>query len=283
MKKNKIQEIIDHIQQLEPIPSVTHHLLEVLDDDKSSAEEIAAIIQYEPTVTTNVIRSCNSVYFGRYEPVSSIKDAVATLGIDRIVDIVLYQFGKQAFADEEGYGEHEGALWKLSVSSAVMTKHIAIRIGSPNKNQLFTTALIKDIGKTVLGRFVKGSIEKINGLVDDKNYTFAQAEKEVIGIDHAEIGGMITKSWNFPLRMAKIIEHHHAPDISVIGDKEMAAVYLADRMCIMMGLAGRVDRNDHKFYNAAMESLGLSQEDLPALIADFNDEMQEVEDLLRVV
>jgi len=279
-----IQEIIDHIKRLEPIPKVTHHLLDVLDDETSTAEEIAAIIQYEPTVTANVIRTCNSIYFGRKEPINSIKDAVITLGIDKIVDIVLYQSGRQVFTQADaGYGEHEGVLWKLSVSAAVMTKHIAIRIESPNKNMLFTTALIKDIGKTVLGRFVQGSIEEINNLVDNKNYTFVQAEKAIIGIDHAELGGLIAKSWNFTPRMAEIIKQHHAPDSSAIYDNDMAVVYLADRMCMMMGLAGWVDRNDHKFYNAAMDSLGLTQYDLPALITDFNEEMQVVENLLWVV
>lgn len=284
MKRKTMQDIIDQIKRLDPIPSVTHHLLEVLDDETSTAEEIAEIIQYEPTVTANVIRSCNSIVFGRYEAVSSIKDAVTTLGLDKVVDIVLYQSGRRLFEQaDDGYGEHEGVLWKLSVSSAVMTKHIAILIKSPNKNLLFTTALIKDLGKTILGRFVKGSMERINDLVDNKNYTFAQAEKEVIGIDHAEIGSMIAKTWNFPARMAEIIKQHHAAGTSALEDKEMAAVYLADRMCIMMGLSGWVDRNDHKYYNAAMKSLGMDQEDLPALIADFNDEMQDVEDLLRVV
>ncbi len=280
-----IKEIIQDIKTLEPISEVTHHLLDVLDDKTSNAEDIAKIIQYEPTVTTNVIRTCNSAYYGREGSINSINDAITILGTDKVVDIVFYQSGRKALSQgQNGYkDEHEGVLWKLSVSSAIMAKQIALRTGSHRTNLIFTAALIKDIGKTVLGRFVKGSVEKINKLVDSQNLSFADAERKVIGIDHAELGGLIAKSWNFPHKIEQIIRHHHTTDSSVIADNDIATVYLADKICMLMGLGGWVDRNDSKFYNAAMESMGIRQTDLPELIADFSYEMQEVEDLLRVV
>lgn len=284
MTRLKVKELIKDIEKLEPIPRVTHHLLDVLDDKNSTAEAIAEIIQYEPTVTANVIRTCNSSFFGRKQPVNSIKEAVTTLGLDKVVEIVLYQSGHRVFSKaDKGYEENEGALWKSSVSSAVMTKQIAIKTGSRNKNFLFTASLIKDIGKTIIGRFVQGSIKKITDLVDNKNYSFVEAEKKVIGINHAELGGMIAKHWNFTDMMQVLIKNHHAPNQKHIKNKDLATIYLADRMCMMMGLTGWIDRNDREFYDDAMQVLNLSQEDLPEVIAEFSMEMQEVEELMRVV
>ncbi len=281
--KTSIQKIIQEIKTLEPIPRVTHHLLKVLENDRSSVQDIVKIIQYEPTVTTNLIRTCNTAYYGSKKPINSVKDAVTILGLNKVVDIVLYQAGRYLFGEINGYAEHEGVLWKLSISSALMTRQIAIKTDMPNKNMLFTAALIKDIGKTIMGRYVEGAAQKITKLVDCQNYSFTQAEKKVIGIDHAELGGMIANSWKFSNRMEELIRDHHIQERSKIDNKEYAAIYLADKLCMGMGLGGWIDRNDSVYYNEAMESVGITQMDLPEIIGDFSVEMQEVEDLLRVV
>ncbi|NOX32476.1 MAG: HDOD domain-containing protein [Deltaproteobacteria bacterium] len=281
---NAIQELVKEIKNLKPIPAVISQILEVVDQPDSSMAQIANIIQYDPAVTASVLRTCNSAFFGLKHPAESIKDAVSLLGIDQIVEIVLMKSGAKVLSGEQkGYGLHEGAMWKYSVSSALIAKQIAQKLSLKNKNTIFTAALLKDIGKTVLDRFVMDSFEKISALVVDENLSFREAEKKIIGVDHTELGGMIAKMWKFSPKMVKIIRHHHLTDISMVKDKEIAVVYLADCICMMTGIGVGSDGLAYRFNNQAMKELGMKPDDISKIIARFAVNMQEVEDLLNVV
>jgi len=279
-----IQELIKEIKSLKPIPAVIHQILDVVDKPDSSMADVANIIQYDPAVTASVLRTCNSAFFGLKNPAESIKDAVSLLGIDQIVEIVLMKSGAKALSGkQEGYGLHEGAMWKYSVSSALIAKQIAKKLSLKNINTIFTAALLKDIGKTVLDRFVLDSFEKISALVVNEGFSFREAEKKIIGVDHTELGGMIAKMWKFSPKMVKIIRHHHLTDVSMVKDKEIAVVYLADCICMMIGIGVGADGLAYRFNDQAMKELGMEADDISMIIAQFAINMQEVEDLLNVV
>ena len=279
-----IQELIKEIKNLKPIPAVINQILEIVDQPDSSIAHIANIIQYDPAVTASVLRTCNSAFFGLKAPAESIKDAVSLLGIDQILEIVLMKSGAKVLSGkQEGYGLHEGAMWKYSVSSALVAKQIAQKLSLKNKNMIFTAALLKDIGKTVLDRFVMNSFEKISALVVNENLSFREAEKQIIGVDHTELGGMIAKMWKFSPKMVKIIRHHHLTDVSMVKDKEITVVYLADCICMMIGIGVGSDGLAYRFNDQAMIELGIEADDISKIIARFALNMQKVEDLLDVV
>ncbi len=279
-----IQELVKDIKNLKPIPPVVHQILEVVDRPDSSMAEVANIIQYDPAVTASVLRTCNSAYFGLKHPAESVQDAVTLLGIDQVVQIVLMKSGvKLLSGKQEGYGLHEGAMWKYSVSSALIAKQLAKRLSLNNKNAIYTAALLKDIGKTVLDRFVLASFEKISTLVIRDGLSFREAEKKIIGVDHAELGGMIAKMWKFSPRMVNLIRHHHLSDISMVTDKEVATVYLADCICMMIGIGVGSDGLAYRFNEQAMKALGMNADDISRVIALFAVNMQEVENLLNLI
>lgn len=279
-----IQTLIKEIKNLKPIPAVVHPLLELVDDPSSSMEDIAGVIQYDPALTASVLRTTNSAFFGLRHPAESIRDAANLLGTEQLVDMVLLKSGAKALSGEQkGYDLHAGAMWKYSVASAIIAKQLAGRLEIPHKSTIFTAALLKDIGKTVLDGFVQDAFEKISGLVSGENLSFMEAEKRVIGVDHAELGGMIAKMWKFSPRMVKIIRNHHLGDENMIQDKDIVVVYLADCICMMMGLGVGADGLAYRFHERAMEELGMSADDISMIMAEFTFKMQEVEDLLKVV
>ncbi len=279
-----IQELLKEIKNLKPIPAVANQLLAVVDNPDSSMEDIANVIQYDPVMTANVLKTCNSAYFGLKNPAESIKDAVNMLGTAQIVELVLVKSGAESLSGKQnGYGLEGGDMWKYSVSSAMIAKQVAIKLSLKNTSTIFTSALIKDIGKTVLEKHVSRSSEKIQDLVQNKNFSFRAAEKKILGIDHAELGAMIAKMWKFSPRMVKIIRHHHLSDDTMIKDKEVAAVYIADCICMMIGIGVGSDGLSYRFKNQVIKELGMSADDITMIIAEFGINMQEVEELFNMV
>lgn len=281
---NSIQELLKEIKDLKPIPAVANQLLAVVDNPDSSMEDIANVIQYDPIITASVLKTCNSAFFGLKHPAESIKDAVNMLGTDQVIELVLMKSGAESLSgNQKGYGLEKGDIWKYSVSSAVLAKQIAIKLSLKNKSMIFTSALIKDIGKIILEKYVSRSSKKIQDLLENKNFSFREAEKKILGIDHAELGAMIAKMWKFSPKMIKIIRHHHLSDETMIKDKEIAAVYLADCLCMMLGIGVGSDGLAYRFKDKAMKELGMSADDISMIIAEFGFNIQEVEDLLQIV
>ncbi len=279
-----IQEFIKEIKNLKPIPAVANQLLAVVDNPDSSMGDIANVIQYDPIMTASVLKTCNSAFFGLKNPAESIKDAVNMMGTDQVIELVLLKSGTETLGgSQEGYGLEEGDMWKYSVSSAVIAKQVAVSLSLKNKNTIFTSALLKDIGKIILEKHVAQSSKKIKNLVENRNLSFREAEKKVFGIDHTELGAMIAKMWKFSPRMVKIIRHHHLTDEAMMEDKEIAAVYLADCICMMMGMGVGADGLSYRFKNQAMEKLGMKADDIALIIAQFGVDMQEIEELLNIV
>ena len=263
---------------MKPILAVVNQLLSVVDNPNSSMEDIANVIQYDPVITASIIKTCNSVFFGLKVPAESIKDAVNMMGTDQVIELALIKSGAQALSGSQGgYGLADGDMWKYSVSSAVIARQVAVKLSLKNKNTLFTSALLKDIGKIILEKHVSGASQEITNLVENENFSFQEAEKKVLGIDHAELGAMIAKMWKFSPKMIRIIRHHHMTDKSMLKDKEIAAVYLADCICMMMGNGVESDGLAYRFKDEVMKNLGITAADLLMIIAQFGVNIQEVE------
>lgn len=278
-----LQTLVAEVKNLQPIPAVAGRLLAVADHPDSSMADIAKVIQYDPVITAGVLRTCNSAYFGMKHPVESIKDAVNLLGIDQVIELALVKSGSQALGgSQKGYGLDAGEMWKYSVSSAILAKQVAARLSLKGRNTIFTAALIKDMGKVVLEKYVDQASGKIADLVENQHFSFQEAEKKALGIDHAELGAMIAKMWKFSPGMVHIIRHHHLSDESKSADKQIAAVYLADCLCMMLGEGVGSDGLAYRFKDQVMKELGFSAVDMSMIIADFGINMQEVDALLQM-
>jgi putative nucleotidyltransferase with HDIG domain len=281
---SSLQEILDRIDQLTPIPPVAHRIMALAEDPDSSLSEIADLIINDPAITANLLKTCNSAYFGLSRKLDSVRDAITLVGLDHVVQLVMLGSVSPNFRREaEGYGLGEGELWRHAVSSAYVAKALAARYGaSKNKHLVFTAALLKDIGKLILGRFVAFSFEQINILVNAKGYSFNDAEKKIIGMNHEELGVLIGKRWHFSEKLIYIIGHHHLSDESARQDLETSLVYLADIVCMMMGVCTGIDGLAYRFYSDVLKRLALSEKDLQGIIAGSAENQQKIEHLLTL-
>ena len=278
----QIKEIIKKIDRLKPIPQTANKIMSLAEDPNSSMSQITDVISYDQALTANLLKACNSAYFGLSKKVDSVHQAVVYVGMDQLVDLVLINSGSEDFKrKQEGYGLKKGELWKYSVASALIAKDLAEKKGQKNNHRIFTAALVKDIGKVVLSQYVAEAHEKINTLVSDDGYSFREAEKAVIGIDHAELGGMVAEKWKFSSQMADIIRNHHLHDESAQDDIETVIVYLADTLCMMMGLGGEVDALHYRFHKEVIERSGFTDTDFQEVMAEFGTKIQLVEEMIR--
>ncbi|MBN1105306.1 MAG: HDOD domain-containing protein [Deltaproteobacteria bacterium] len=277
-----VDKIIQGINHLKPIPQVASKVMTFAQDPKSSMSKLAEIITYDQILTANLLKTCNSSYFGLPKKVDSVHQAIVYMGMDQVVDLVLISGGAENLKRrQEGYELEEGELWRYSVASALIARDLAEKQGLQGSHLVFTAALLKDIGKVVLNQYVADSFQKIQFLVSQHDYSFREAEKAVIGIDHAELGGLAAEKWGFSPQMVEIIRNHHLPDESVSYDSETCTVYLADMLCMMMGIGVGCDGLAYRFRREVVERLGFSDRDFQEIMAGFGERLHQVEELIN--
>ena len=280
-----IEDIISAIDTLTPIPPVAAQIMALAEDEYSSMSDISDLIVHDPSITASLLKICNSAYFGLTRKVESVRDAITLLGLDQIVELVLLNSTAENFKDEpDGYGLGEGELWHHAVLSAHVAKMLAENHGAARKKHLiFTAALLKDIGKLIMGRYVAFSFEKINILVGSKGYSFNEAEKEVIGMNHEEIGALLGEKWRFGKKLVYIIRNHHMSEEACRDDAETALVYLADIVCMMIGFGTGVDGLAYRFYSDVLKRMNLNDNDLQKIIYDTGERRKKIQKLLDLV
>ena len=135
-----LNDIVEQIDLLAPIPAIASQIMTKSEDPDSSLSEIADLIVNDPALTANLLKICNSAYFGLPRKVESVKDAVSWVGLDQIVELVLTSSVSDNFNKGlEGYGLGEGELWRHAVTSAYVAKSLAHRYGvSQNKHLVYT-------------------------------------------------------------------------------------------------------------------------------------------------
>ena len=280
---NDIEKIIKGIDKLKPMPQVAGKIMSIVEDPDSSISDLTEVVTYDQALTANLLKICNSAYFGLSRQIDSVHQALVYMGMDQVADLVFLTGGAENLKKgQKGYDLQEGELWRYSVSSALIAREVCEKKGSKNNHLVFTAALLKDIGKVVLSQYVADSIDKINGLVSEGGLSFREAEKEVIGIDHADLGGMVAEKWNFSSEMVNIIRNHHMSEELLREDFDTSVVYLADTLCMMIGVGVGCDGLAYRFHREVVESLGLSQGDIQEIMAGFGDRLQEVEELISL-
>jgi putative nucleotidyltransferase with HDIG domain len=253
-------QILSGIQHLDPLPATARKLSTMLRDEKSNVQEIAEVVQYDAAVAANILRVANSpAYAGRY-PAERVRDAVIRLGTENLLTIVLGEYLKVFKVSAPLYDLTEDDYYLHSAASALMIKAMLPEMRNKVQANASIAALLHDIGKLIMVRYMKEDVSALIALCTEKKIAFVQAEREIFGCDHAEVGGAMARQWGFPQEIISTIEQHHQVVPGGNGpilDAVMLANYAAKSMGIGLGAEGL---NLNLDFAGSRERLGLSIE-----------------------
>lgn len=236
MKTQLLETIRNDIGNFPGMPGAASKLLALLNNTETPLAEIETILRYEPGLTANVLRLVNSAYFGFSKKIGSVRQAILLMGWKRLTQLVIASC-VSAIMDKpvSGYDLAPGDLWHHSIAVAVASEGLAKLLHVSGVEEIFTAGLLHDVGKMLLGRFV----EEHRVVMEVESYrerSFEQVEREVFGMDHAEVGALILSKWGLPEDLVLAVQYHHEPDKA---PKPLAAVdivHVADIVSLMIGI-----------------------------------------------
>ncbi|MDH3882630.1 MAG: HDOD domain-containing protein [Desulfobacterales bacterium] len=230
--KNDIKEkIMAEVSTFPSMPRAGVKLRALLNEKDVQIAQIEQILRHDPGLTTNVLRLANSAYFGVPAKVGSLKQAIMLVGIKRFAQIaVSASMSKTMDKTVEGYGLRPGELWLHSIAASNTAEALTKNKKFAETNDVFTPALLHDMGKLVLGKFAKEEFQKIESIVA-KGVPLVRAENMVFGTDHAEVGAQILTKWSFPDDIVNAVRWHHNAERIKDSNMQSAIVYLSNIMC----------------------------------------------------
>lgn len=280
---NLIDQILQSIERLPPFPMVVQRAIQLIEDPKTSAQHLVNVLQFDPSITANVLKLCNSAYFGLRKKVFSLREAIVMVGFDPLMEIILSQESIQILKDPcKGYDLEQADLWKHSVACALLSRIISKRLNQKATLVHFTAALLHDIGKIILGQFFKDYFGQIKEIVRDRRLPFTEAEREVLGIDHAELGGKVAEHWKFPKPIVLAIQYHHTPAQAAEDCETVELVSLCDVVAMITGIGGGADGLAYHGDGGVMKRNRLKEKDVESFIVQLGDRFQRVDEALQL-
>ncbi|MFO7714235.1 HDOD domain-containing protein [Desulfosarcina sp.] len=275
-----IKTIAQGIARLKPIPQSFHQIMALARDPDADMPRLAEAVSRDPVLTANLLKDANSSYYGRPGKFETVHQAVVFLGTAEVFNLVLMAGCRDTLSRAQAaYDLDVGGLWRYSLSSAMLARAVALKTNLANAQLVFTVGMIKDIGKVVLSQYVSEAYEQIRALVDTGGHSFREAEKAVLGIDHAELGAMVAQLWRFNPKMVQMVRHHHQPLLCEAATRETAAVYMGDLLCMMVGSGVGADGLAYRYQQPVVDLLGLSPTDIQLLLVDFEGQMARMAEL----
>ena len=279
-KEEKIQRIMAQVKSFPGMPATATKLQKILKDPDSTAAQIEEVLRYDAGLTANILKLTNSAYFGIPSKVSSVKQAIVLLGWKRLLQLVMTMCMSTVMKKPvDGYDLPQGELWRHSLAVSVAAETVVKALKIPEAEEVFTAALLHDVGKLVLGGFVKDELAQINALIA-KDMPFEVAEYIIIGTDHAEIGARILKKWDFPENLVNAVGWHHDPETCENYCTFCDIVHIADTIGLRIGFGSGQSGIEVEPSVSVTDRLGLEPVDIEVLTEQTLEGVNKLPDYL---
>jgi putative nucleotidyltransferase with HDIG domain len=229
MPRDLVVTRIQGCARLPSLRSIDSALRELLNADNRYTTQISEVIRRDPSLTARLLRLVNSVYYGLTTPVNNIEEAVFYLGVRQIrqlamVTPVIEDFQKLAGNTPFPWRQ----FWQHCIATAILTREVTNVTGQTVDEADYVAGLVHDVGKIVMAAAFPEHFEEVHRRVQSGFDRRLDAEREVLGFDHCELGAIYLEQHHLPPVMVETARHHHQPAQSAAYTSIVASVQIAD-------------------------------------------------------
>ncbi len=207
-------DLVRAANSLDPLPASVTRLATLVSRQAWSLKEAEEIISLDQALAARLLRLANSPAGGSHGAVVTIEDALMRMGIGVVLSMAtgssVQRLTRSGLPE---YGLSEGDLWRHSVASALAAETAPRVCQTQVPPESFAAALLHDVGKLIFVRFLEPDVLRYVGEARSRcDMEIAQAEMEILGFHHGELGGLVAQHWELPTRIVNAIIHHHTPE-----------------------------------------------------------------------
>ena len=282
--QREIQDLIKNVNNLISLPEISLRVNKLASDPNATAEDMARVISQDPALVARMLKIANSPFYGLSKEVDTISRAVSVLGTNKIRDLVLSNAASQAFDGIPNKLISMQDFWHHSLYCGLLAQILAKKSKkSIESESIFIAGLLHDIGQLVMfNQRPEQSHDAILLLMEGaEDLETFEAERQVFGYDHAEVGAELMKHWNLSPVLFECVAFHHEPEKAKDFPTEVALINIANAVAVMADFDSTSDEDEIPHIHAvSWELSGLSKSDLAAAISKAQAEISEIEAVL---
>lgn len=276
-----IDYLLEEVISLPSLPTTVTRIVEMVNDPQCSLAEVAKAISTDPPLAAKTLRLVNTAYYGLRQKVTSIEHAVVLLGVKVIKNLV---FTATVFDTIKGGA---GAYFRHSVACGLAMRALAEQgatvAADTTGDDAFTYGLLHDIGKIVLEAFLPKEYGLAKSAMLARALTAYDAEREVLGLDHAQVGARLAETWKLSDAVVDAIGGHHDLERCQAEEHRQGAslIAVADYICWQCAIAPKGHTVVH-VADGAWEAAGLASDTVPAVLNTFFTELPVLDELIQI-
>jgi HD-like signal output (HDOD) protein len=225
--------VISGIESLPSLPALYKEVVEEATSPNGSLNRVGEIMSRDVAMSAKILQIVNSSFFGLPQHVTTPIRAVNLLGLEIVKSLILSVKIFSQFGRSELPGYSMTNLWNHSISTGIVAKAIAKEggIGTGMLDEAFAAGLLHDVGKLVLLDELPEKCSEISEIVSSANCRLWEAEQEILGTTHAQIGAYLMGIWGLSESSVEAIAFHHCPcKCPNEGFSTLTAVHMANHI-----------------------------------------------------
>jgi HD-like signal output (HDOD) protein len=228
-----VAEALRKVTNISTLPEVTAKIVATVEDAKSTAASLHKIVAHDPALATRILKVVNSAFYGLPGQIGSVERAIVLLGLNAIKNIAVATSLGQLFRSVklcEGFTAKD--LWTHCIAVGVTARELARQKKVPIADEAFLAGLIHDTGLLVSLQVWPDKLKLACETAQKTERDFCEIEREIVGVDHQQLGQGLAELWKFPRSCQLVSGYHHQP-IALSDNNRLLVtlVFVADTLC----------------------------------------------------
>jgi len=222
------QDLVRGTVKLVSLPDIFIKVNSMVDDPTCSASDIGKYINQDPALTARILKIANSPLYGFPSRIDTVSRSITVIGTRGLRDLILASSTIEAFAKINNDFIDMNKFWSHSLYCGVLARILATKCNALHTEPFFVSGLLHDIGKLIIQHKLPEMAREVHIREDDSDLARHELEDEVIGFNHARVGGELLRTWKLPVNIQDAVEYHHAPSMARESPLGAAIIHLAD-------------------------------------------------------
>ena len=253
-------------------PPVYHKLQKAMEDPDVSFGDFGDIISADPNLAARLLRIANSPFFGLDSKVETITHALSIVGLDQVKELALATVMVQKFMGISKDLVNMQSFWMHSIGCGLAARTIAKNLDEEKVEPYYIAGMLHDIGSLIIYKEVPDKAREILALCKKEGLSLSQAEENILGFTHAQVGAIVFTKWGLPKNLIEGIQFHHHPSKAEAYPLFPIIVHLADIIAYEMKLGSGGEPAIPELDPEAVKRVGLNRQ----FLTDIQDYVRDL-------
>ncbi len=277
-----LQKALSKVTEISSLPEITTHVVAVVEDPKSTAQDLHDIVKHDPALAAKILKVVNSAFYGLPSQISSLDRAIVMLGMSAVKNIALAASLSRIFRPgpiSDRFSARD--LWTHCIAVGSCARMIA-EATYGKAEETFVAGLVHDMGLLVEYQVLADKLREVVDRCQSQPQDFLRAEREIIGADHTLFGAALAGKWKFPPALRFAIAYHHDPAALKPEVRSLpTAIQIADIICCQNEIGFYLTAQTGEVTDAVLQTIGITEARLGEILEKLPDRIQETESIFN--